>query len=88
VRRRALKAKTNRGIFVREKIRYTVFLPKTRPNDYNGIFQRIDELEWHISKFENWSGIFRIGMNWSGIYLINPTNIYSLHKAEVTCSFV
>jgi hypothetical protein len=84
VRRRALKAKTNRGIFVRERIRYTVFLPKTRPNDYNGIFQRIDELEWHISKFENWSGIFRIGMNWSGIYLINPPKKHDIVDAKIS----
>ncbi|EMS62411.1 hypothetical protein TRIUR3_32165 [Triticum urartu] len=38
----------------------------------SGVFQRLQNLQWHFSKFENCNGIFMNHHNWSGIYLINP----------------
>ena len=37
---------------------------------WSGVFQSLQKLQWHFSKFGNCSGIFMNHHNWSGIYLI------------------
>ena len=37
---------------------------------WSGVFQSLQRLQWHFSKFGNCSGIFMNRHNWSGIYLI------------------
>ena len=38
--------------------------------NYSCVFQSLQKLQWHFSKFGNCSGIFMNRHNWSGVYLI------------------